>query len=100
MAVEVIYTFYSYVFGLYIFSLTTINFKNDQGCHQKESACVFYYVRIHTSQICTFWTEIQGYHLTRHVLHTLIIFLFLYYVAIVQYLQYVRILESVGIISI
>ena len=38
-----------------------------------------YYVRINMSQICTFWTKIQGYHITRLVWFTRIIFRFFSY---------------------
>ena len=64
------------------------------GCHWKEKNCLFYYVRIHISQTCTFLTKIQAYHLTWSVLCTCIIFRFFPYVAIVPLL---RRLESVGI---
>ena len=46
-----------------------------------------YYVQINMSQICTFWTKFQYYHLTRLVWHTRIIFRFFSYVAIFHLLQ-------------
>ena len=45
-----------------------------------------YYIQINMSQICTFWTEIQGYHLTQLMWCTLIIFRFFSYVSIVHLL--------------
>ena len=48
---------------------------------------VIYYVQINMSQISTFWTEIQGCHLTRLVWRTRIIFRFFSYVAIVHLLR-------------
>ena len=53
-----------------------------------------YYVQINISQIYTFWTEIKGYHLTRLVWRTHIVFPFFLYVAIVHLLQ---IREDIGI---
>ena len=91
---EVIYIFYSYVFGLYVVLLTSIKAEKNHRCHQKDSFCLFYYVKIHISQICTFWNNIQGYHLTLLVWHTRIIFRLLSYVVIVRLLQ---IQEDVGI---
>ena len=67
MVGEVIYIFYSYSFGLYFVSLTAMTIDHNHGCHQKDTFWVFYYVRIHISQFCTFWTDIQVYHITRYV---------------------------------
>ena len=39
MVEEVIYVFYSYVFGLYVVSLTSITVEHNYGCHQKDSLC-------------------------------------------------------------
>ena len=41
MAVEVIYIFYSYVFGLYNFLLKFMMAEHNHGCHQKYSFCLF-----------------------------------------------------------
>ena len=46
-----------------------------------------YYFQINMSQICTLYTKIQGYHLTRLVWRTRIIFRFFSYVAISHLLQ-------------
>ena len=87
MVGEVLYILYSCVFGLYIFSLTAMNTDQYHRCHQNNSFCLFYYIWIHIFKICTFWTKIQGCHLTRSVLCNLIIFHFFSYVDIVHLLQ-------------
>ena len=87
MAGEAIYILYSYVFGLNFISLETMTSEQDHWCHQKEIFCLFYYVQIHISQICTLCTKIQGYHLTQYLLHTWIIFRFFFYVEISHLLQ-------------
>ena len=58
------------------------------------TAFVYLLCSNHMSQICTFWTEIQGCHITRLVQHTRIIYHFLLYVAILHLLQR---MEDVGI---
>ena len=80
MAGEVVYIIYSYVFGLYIFSLTAMTADHDHRCHKKDSFCLFYYFKIHISHICTFWTKTQGYNITRLVWSTWVIFCFFSYV--------------------
>ena len=94
MAVEVPYIFYSYVFGLYFISLTTMTTKHDHRCHWNNSVCLFYYIIIHTSQIFTIWTKIQGYYIKQSILRTWIIFRFFLYVEII-YLLWIK--EDVGI---
>ena len=42
----------------------------------------YYFSQIHTSQICTFWTNIQDYHLKRSIKRTWNIFHFFLYVII------------------
>ena len=81
---EVIYIFYSYVFGLYLFSLTTMTAEHNHGCNQKDRFILFYYVQSHIYQICTLWTEIKGYHPTRLVWRNQIIFHFFLYVDILH----------------
>ena len=93
MAVKVIYIFYSYSFVLYIVPFTYVTAEHNHGCHQKD-IFFFYYVQIHVSQICKFWTEIQVCHITLLVWHTRILFYLFSYVAIVHLLQR---LEDVGI---
>ena len=84
---EVIYIFYSYVFGIYVVLLAYMTAEHNNWCHQRDRFCLFYYVQIHISQICTFCTEIQGYHLTQLVWHTRIIFFLFLYVTISYLLQ-------------
>ena len=94
MAGEFINIFYIYVFGLYVVSLTSTTANQNHECHQKDRCCLFYYVQIHISRIFIFWTQIQGYHITRLVWRTRIIFRFFSYVVIAHLLQ---IREDVGI---
>ena len=44
--------------------------KHNNGCHRKGRFCLFYYIQIHISKICKFWTKIQGYDLTQYLLRT------------------------------
>ena len=58
---EVIYISFGYVFGLYFITLTYMTATQYHRCHQNDIFCLFYYILIHIYQICTLWTEIQGY---------------------------------------
>ena len=40
LTVEVIYMFYSYVFGLYFVSLTSMTARHNYRCHQKARFCI------------------------------------------------------------
>ena len=71
------------IFTVSLISMTT---KYNHLCHHKYRFCYLLRSNPYVS-ICTFWTKIQGYHLTRFVWHTRIIFLFFYYVEIVYLLQ-------------
>ena len=84
MAGEVIYILYIYVFDLYFVSMTSMKNRHNHQFHKKDRICLFYYVQIHIYiyQICTLWTETQGYHLTQLVWRSWIIFCFLFYVKI------------------
>ena len=44
MAGEVIYIFYSYLFGLYGVSLTAMIYEHDRKCYRKDSFILFYFV--------------------------------------------------------
>ena len=56
--------------------------KHNHRCHQKDIFCLFYYVRIHISQILTFWNNIQGCYLTQLVWCAWIVFHLFWYVSI------------------
>ena len=49
MVGEVIYIFYSYAFGLYFGSLTSMATEHDKGCYKKYSVCLICYFWIHIS---------------------------------------------------
>ena len=68
--------------------------RSQSQVSSKGHLLLIYYVQINLSQICTLWTEIQGYHLTQFVWRTRIIFRFFSYVVIFRLLQ---IREDVGI---
>ena len=71
------------IFTVSLISMTT---KYNHLCHHKYRFCYLLRSNPYVS-ICTFWTKIQGYHLTRFVWRTRIIFWLFYYVAIVHLFQ-------------
>ena len=59
-----IYLLQLYICIIYIF-IDSHDFRAQSRVSSKRLLLFFYYVQIHLSQMCTLWTEIQVYHLTR-----------------------------------
>ena len=101
MAVEVIYIFYSYIFGLYFVSLADMTNKNNHIFHQKYGFYLFYHVWIHIYIKCIH----SGPEFKATISHKLCCVLGLYFTSsrmwrLYTYFEYGSILEYYRIISI
>ena len=105
MAIEVHYIFYSYTFGLYFISLISMISKHNHRCHWKEILCLCYLAWTHIYIYIYIWYVQSGPKFNATISQDICYILRLYLSSshmckLSNYFKDVKVLESIGIISI